>query len=375
MGVRIVRSFNRSAFEIERFRQVNEANFKANVKTIQQSSQLTPFVEFFAALAVVAIIWYGGMSVIDGVMTSGELIAFLIYAINLANPTRRVAEAFGNIQKSLAAADRIFAILDTDPEVAEKPDAKPLSVPEGRVEFRHVAFSYEAGHPVLTDVNFTANPGETVALVGPSGAGKTTIANILPRFYDVTGGEVLIDGVDIRDVTIGSLREAIGMVPQDTLLFNTTIKNNILYGRLDAMEEEIWDAVRAANAEAFIRALPDGIETKVGDRGLMLSGGQRQRIAIARALLKNPSILILDEATSALDTESEKIVQDALDKLLVGRTAFVIAHRLSTIRTADVILVIAGGVIAERGTHEELMAKGGLYHELYTMSQRQAREA
>lgn len=375
MGVRIVRSFNRSAFEIARFRDVNEANFKANVKTIQQSSQLTPFVEFFAALAVVAIIWYGGMSVIDGVMTSGELIAFLIYAINLANPTRRVAEAFGNIQKSLAAADRIFAILDTEPEVAEKPDAKPLTVPEGRVEFRHVAFAYEAGHPVLTDVNFVARPGETVAIVGPSGAGKTTIANILPRFYDVTGGEVLIDGTDIRDVTIGSLREAIGMVPQDTLLFNTTIKNNILYGRLDATEDEIWDAVRAANAEGFIRALPDGIETKVGDRGLMLSGGQRQRIAIARALLKNPSILILDEATSALDTESEKIVQDALDKLLVGRTAFVIAHRLSTIRTADVILVISGGVIAERGTHEELMEKGGLYHELYTMSQRRSEEA
>ena len=375
MGVRIVRSFNRSAFEIARFRDVNEANFKANVKTIQQSSQLTPFVEFFAALAVVAIIWYGGMSVIDGVMTSGELIAFLIYAINLANPTRRVAEAFGNIQKSLAAADRIFAILDTEPEVAEKPDAKPLTVTEGRVEFRHVAFAYEAGHPVLTDVNFVARPGETVAIVGPTGAGKTTIANILPRFYDVTGGEVLIDGTDIRDVTIGSLREAIGMVPQDTLLFNTTIKNNILYGRLDATEDEIWDAVRAANAEGFIRALPDGIETKVGDRGLMLSGGQRQRIAIARALLKNPSILILDEATSALDTESEKIVQDALDKLLVGRTAFVIAHRLSTIRTADVILVISGGVIAERGTHEELMAKGGLYHELYTMSQRRSEEA
>ena len=375
MGVRIVRSFNRSAFEIARFRDVNEANFKANVKTIQQSSQLTPFVEFFAALAVVAIIWYGGMSVIDGVMTSGELIAFLIYAINLANPTRRVAEAFGNIQKSLAAADRIFAILDTEPEVAEKPDAKALTVTEGRVEFRHVAFAYEAGHPVLTDVNFVARPGETVAIVGPSGAGKTTIANILPRFYDVTGGEVLIDGTDIRDVTIGSLREAIGMVPQDTLLFNTTIKNNILYGRLDATEDEIWDAVRAANAEGFIRALPDGIETKVGDRGLMLSGGQRQRIAIARALLKNPSILILDEATSALDTESEKIVQDALDKLLVGRTAFVIAHRLSTIRTADVILVISDGVIAERGTHEELMAKGGLYHELYTMSQRRSEEA
>ncbi len=375
MGVRIVRSFNRTAHEIERFREVNESNFKANVKTIQQSSQLTPFVEFFAALAVVAIIWYGGMSVIDGVMTSGELIAFLIYAINLANPTRRVAEAFGNIQKSLAAADRIFAILDTKPEVAQKEGAPLLTVGKGRVEFRHVAFSYEEGNPVLTDINFTAEPGQTVAIVGPSGSGKTTIANILPRFYDVTGGEVLIDGTDIRDVTIGSLREAIGLVPQDTLLFNTTIKNNILYGRLDATDEEIWEAVRAANAETFIRQLPDGIETKVGDRGLMLSGGQRQRIAIARALLKNPAILILDEATSALDTESEKIVQDALDKLMVGRTSFVIAHRLSTIRGADQILVISGGVIAERGTHEELMARGGLYHELYMMSQRQSEEA
>ena len=375
MGVRIVRSFNRTAHEIERFRAVNESNFKANVKTIQQSSQLTPFVEFFSALAVVAIIWYGGMSVIDGVMTSGELIAFLIYAINLANPTRRVAEAFGNIQKSLAAADRIFAILDTKPEVAEKVGAPLLTVGKGRVEFRHVAFYYEEGNPVLTDVNFTAEPGQTVAIVGPSGSGKTTIANILPRFYDVTGGEVLIDGTDIRDVTIGSLREAIGLVPQDTLLFNTTIKNNILYGRLDANDEEIWAAVRAANAETFIRALPDGIETKVGDRGLMLSGGQRQRIAIARALLKNPAILILDEATSALDTESEKIVQDALDKLMIGRTSFVIAHRLSTIRSADQILVINHGVIAERGTHDELMEKGGLYHELYMMSQRQTEEA
>ena len=375
MGVRIVRSFNRTAHEIERFRAVNESNFKANVKTIQQSSQLTPFVEFFSALAVVAIIWYGGMSVIDGVMTSGELIAFLIYAINLANPTRRVAEAFGNIQKSLAAADRIFAILDTKPEVAEKVGAPLLTVGKGRVEFRHVAFYYEEGNPVLTDVNFTAEPGQTVAIVGPSGSGKTTIANILPRFYDVTGGEVLIDGTDIRDVTIGSLREAIGLVPQDTLLFNTTIKNNILYGRLDANDEEIWAAVRAANAETFIRALPDGIETKVGDRGLMLSGGQRQRIAIARALLKNPAILILDEATSALDTESEKIVQDALDKLMIGRTSFVIAHRLSTIRGADQILVINHGVIAERGTHDELMEKGGLYHELYMMSQRQTEEA
>ena len=371
-GVRIVRSFNRSDYEIQRFDDVNEANFKANVRTIRQSSQLTPFVEFFSAIAITVIIWYGGLSVIDGIMTSGELIAFLIYAINLANPTRRIAEAVGNIQKSLGAADRVFAILDTEPEVKNRPGAGALQVPAGRVEFDHVAFSYEPDHPVLTDISFTAEPGQTVAIVGPSGAGKTTIANILPRFYDVTGGSVRIDGTDIRDVTIGSLRDHIGLVPQDTLLFNTTIKNNILYGRLDATDEEVWEAVRAANAEHFIRELPMGIETRVGDRGLVLSGGQRQRIAIARALLKNPAILILDEATSALDTESEKVVQEALDRLMVGRTSFVIAHRLSTIQNADQILVINGGVIAERGTHEELMEKNGLYHELYTMSIRQA---
>lgn len=371
-GVRIVRSFNRSDYEIRRFDAVNEANFKANIRTIRQSSQLTPFVEFFSAIAITVIIWYGGLSVIDGIMTSGELIAFLIYAINLANPTRRIAEAVGNVQKSLGAADRVFAILDMEPEVQEKPGAGQLTVREGRVEFRHVAFSYEPEHPVLTDISFTAEPGQTVAIVGPSGAGKTTIANILPRFYDVTGGAVLIDGTDIRDVTLGSLRDQIGLVPQDTLLFNTTIRQNILYGRLDATDEEVWEAVRAANAEAFVKELPQGIETKVGDRGLVLSGGQRQRIAIARALLKNPSILILDEATSALDTESEKIVQEALDRLMVGRTAFVIAHRLSTIQNADQILVIHHGVIEERGTHDELMAKHGLYHELYTMSIRQA---
>lgn len=370
-AVRIVRSFNRTEYEINRFKKVNEANFKATVRTIRQSSQMTPFVEFFAALAVAVIIWYGGMSVIDGLMTSGELIAFLIYAINLANPMKRIAEATGNIQKSLGAADRVFAILDTRPTIHDEPGAVPLCVKEGKVEFQHVAFSYEAEHPVLEDVNFTALPGQTIAIVGPSGAGKTTIANILPRFYDVTGGDVLIDGIDIRRVTLGSLRDAIGLVPQDTLLFNTTIKENIRYGRLDATDEEIWRAVKSANAEAFVKKLPNGIDTKVGDRGLVLSGGQRQRIAIARALLKNPAILILDEATSALDTESEKIVQDALDKLMVGRTSFVIAHRLSTIQSADQILVINGGVIAEQGTHEELMKKQGLYYELYTMSARE----
>ena len=373
-GVRIVRSFNRGDFEEKRFNDINESSFKATVRSIRQQSQMTPLVEFLAAIDVCAIIWYGAVSVIEGVMTTGELIAFLIYAINLANPTRRLAESFGNIQKSLAAADRVFAILDEKSEIQDKDGAKSIEVTEGLVEARHVAFAYEKENPVLTDLNFVARPGQTIAVVGPSGAGKTTIANLLPRFYDVTGGAICIDGVDIRDVTVGSLRDNIGLVPQDTLLFNTTIKENVLYGRLDATDEEVWDAIRAANAEKFIQGLPRGIDTKVGDRGLVLSGGQRQRIAIARAILKNPKILILDEATSALDTESEKIVQDALDKLMVGRTSFVIAHRLSTIKNADQILVLNHGVIEESGTHKELMEKKGLYYELYTMSQKNDRE-
>ena len=370
-GVRIVRSFNRGAYEEKRFRKINKLSFTAAVRAIRQQSQMTPFVEFLAAIAVCTIIWYGGVSVIDGVMSTGELIAFLIYAINLANPTRRVAESVGNIQKSLAAADRVFSILDEQPEIQNRKDAKDIEVKAGCVEARHVSFSYEAGNPVLTDLSFVAEPGQTIALVGPSGSGKTTIANLLPRFYDVTGGGIYIDGMDIRESTISSLREHIGLVPQDTLLFNTTIKENILYGRLDATDEEVWEAVKAANAEKFIRGLPNGIETKVGDRGLVLSGGQRQRIAIARAILKDPAILILDEATSALDTESEKIVQDALEKLMVGRTSFVIAHRLSTVKNADQIFVLNNGHIEESGTHDELMREGGLYYELYTMSMKE----
>lgn len=366
-GIRIIRSFNREEFEIERFMEQNDSNFWALMSTVRLTALLTPFIQFFAAIAVTAIIWYGGMSVIDGEMTAGSLIAFLIYAINLANPVRRISEIYGDIQKSLAAADRVFETLDTEPDVKEKPDAIELPKVQGEICFNHVDFSYDEDHPALIDFNLDVKPGEVVALVGPSGAGKSTVTNLLPRFYDVTDGSITIDGTDIRDVTFSSLRQQIGLVPQETMLFNASIRENILYGRLDATDEEIELAAKAANAEEFILQLPQGYDTLVGDRGNSLSGGQRQRIAIARAILKDPRILILDEATSALDTESEKIVQVALERLMEGRTSIVIAHRLSTIRDADKIVVIDHGRIVEEGTHTELLNKGGLYAHLHAV--------
>ncbi|MDU5530263.1 lipid A export permease/ATP-binding protein MsbA [Negativicoccus succinicivorans] len=366
-GIRVVKSFFREDYEIARFRQINQASFGAAMKAARQSSQLSPIVEFIAAIAVTAIIWYGGWSVIDGELTAGELIAFLIYAINLANPVRRLSALYGDIQRSMAAGERVFALLDETPDIREKANAIALPVLRGDVVFDAVHFRYEPSKEVLSGISFHAEPGQKIALVGPSGSGKSTIANLIPRFYDVTAGAIKIDGHDIRDVTLASLREQIGIVPQDTALFNTTIEENIRYGRLDATDEEVAAAVRAANAEEFVRQLPQGLQTPIGDRGLVLSGGQRQRIAIARALLKDPRILILDEATSALDTESEQLVQAALERLMIGRTAFIIAHRLTTIQDADHILVIDRGRIVESGTHQSLLALHGMYYNLYTL--------
>ena len=366
-GARVIRSFARESFEFKRFEKENKNNFDAAMKATKLTAIMGPMVEFSAAIAVVVILWYGGYSVVQGYITAGSLIAFLIYAINLANPVKRLTQVYGNIQKALAAGDRVIDILETQPHVKELPTAKTMDHVKGEVHFDNVQFSYDAENLALKGVTLHVKPGETVAIVGPSGAGKSTIANLLPRFYDVTGGSISIDGMDIREATFTSLRENIGLVPQDTMLFNASVRDNILYGRLDATDEEVLAAAKAANAIEFIEKLPQGFDTMVGERGNSLSGGQRQRIAIARAILKNPSILILDEATSALDTESEKIVQEALERLMKGRTALVIAHRLSTIQHADHIVVLQQGSVVEEGTHDELLALQGLYSHLYTV--------
>jgi len=364
-SVRVIKSFAREDYEIQRFKIENYNNFRAQMKNAQIMATLTPIIEFVTALGVTMIIWYGGREVIADHLTAGALIAFLMYGVNLSNPIKRLSRVYGNIQKALAAAERVFDVLDTQPEIEDMPGATVLEKIDGHVVFDNVTFEYKPGEQALQQIQLDVKPGQVVAIVGPSGAGKTTIANLIPRFYDPLSGAITIDGIDIKTVTLQSLREQIGVVPQETVLFNGTVYSNILYGKLEASHDQIMAAAKAANAHNFIMDMPEGYDTQIGERGSKLSGGQRQRISIARAILKDPRILILDEATSALDTESEQLVQEAVDKLMIGRTSFVIAHRLSTIKGAHVIIVMERGRLVEQGTHEELLALGGLYSKLY----------
>ena len=374
-GIRVVKSFAREEYEKQRFLYQVTNNYRAVMRSTRAQALLTPIVEIFATIGVVMLIWYGGREVITGRLTSGELIAFLIYAINLSNPLKRISKTYAAIQSAMGAGDRIFRELDLKNEIEDSPDAKNIDIKCGQVQFEHVVFEYEVNAPILKDVSFTAYSGQKVALVGHSGAGKTTFVNLIPRFYDVKSGKILIDGIDIKTVTQKSLRNQIGIVPQETVLFSGSIYDNIRYGRLEANKEEIIQAAKAANVMEFVETLPEGFDTQVGERGGLLSGGQRQRVAIARAIIKNPQILILDEATSALDTNSEKLVQGALENLMEGRTSFVIAHRLSTILNSDVILVMKDGQIVEQGTHDKLIELQGSYLQLYETQFKKTSEA
>jgi ATP-binding cassette, subfamily B, bacterial MsbA len=372
-AIRIVQSFARESFEQHRYRtKIMEALQTAMRRAIATGGFIA-FIIFVVYSAIAAILWYGSRMVISGELTAGELTAFVLYTFVVAFTIGGMAELYAQFQQAIGATRRVFEILDTKPEIKDRENARPLEKAQGRVQLEDVRFTYsgERTLEILKGVTIDARAGEIIALVGPSGAGKSTLVSLIPRFYEVSAGAVLIDSKDVRDLQLKDLREAIGMVPQETVLFGGTIRENIAYGKLEASDEEIEAAAQAANAHDFIKEFPDGYDTIVGERGVKLSGGQRQRVAIARALLKNPAILILDEATSSLDSESERLVQEALEKLMQGRTTFVIAHRLSTVRRADRIVVLNEGRIVEEGTHEELLTKGGLYKQLYEIQFRE----
>ena len=370
-GVREAQAFNRTEANIARFRERNAANRTANVQAVAITSAFAPAIDVLSTLATAVVIGYGGYLVVTGTLSVGLLAAFLIYVQQFFRPIQLASQVYTQAQAALAGGERIYNILDEDPEPPDPPGMPSLGTIEGRIEFEGVTFGYEPGRPVIHDVSFEIEPGQTVALVGPTGAGKTTIANLVPRFYDATGGSVRVDGRDVREVKRESLREGIATVLQEPFLFSGTVAENIGYGRQDAMREEVEAAARVASAHDFVSELPDGYDTVLGGGGGNLSQGQRQLLSFARAVLANPRILILDEATSNIDTRTEALIQRALGTLLEGRTSIVIAHRLSTIRTADLILVVADGRIAERGTHAELLEKSGLYADLY---RRQFRE-
>jgi ATP-binding cassette subfamily B protein len=364
-GARVVKAFAQEEAEIARFDHENDRWFRPSIEAVRLRAFTVPLIDLIASIGTVFIIWYGGSQVIRGQLTLGELVAFSAYLSQLALPLRRVGVIITALAMAAAAGERIFEILDTVSEVQETPDAIPLPPVRGHVRFEHVSFAYFGRHQVLKDLTFEACSGQVIALLGATGSGKSTIINLIPRFYDPSEGRITIDGYDTRRVTLNSLRDQIGIVLQETTLFATTIRENIAFGCPDAGEEEIIAAAKAAQAHPFIMATPHGYDSEVGERGVTLSGGQKQRIAIARALLKDPRILILDDAMSSVDTGTERLIQLALERLMRGRTSFVIAQRLSTVRMADLILVLEKGRIAASGTHQTLLRTSGLYADIY----------
>ena len=372
-GEKVIKAFRRNQSVIDQFRQRNQAVFKAGVTANSYALLLMPLTNVLGNFFVIVLAGLGGWLALQNLVSVGIIATFISYGQNFINPLRQLANMYNSIQAALAGAERGFEIIDTSPEVSDVPDAYPLDVVHGDVRFEHVDFSYNPGTPVIKDMTLQAKPGQIIALVGPTGAGKTTLINLLMRFYEIDGGRINIDGIDIREIQKAGLRQQLGIVLQDTFLFSDTVMENIRYGRLDATDDEVIQAARMADADHFIRQLPDGYQTNLSERAGNLSQGQRQLLAIARAVLTNPGILILDEATSSVDPRTEVRIQAALLRLMHGRTSFVIAHRLSTIRDADTVIVINEGEIVEQGTHQQLLDKRGFFHHLY-MSQFKGQE-